>query len=222
MVRHPAKRELLIYAEGLIDGNVPAAIARHVTKCSACRGEVQSIRHSLELVDNAHALKPSNELSHRIMTGARAARPRRTRFQRSAYRAFAVAKGAAFVAGLVVVCAVWFTVAIMGTPAGGIGHAAAQSPNAAETGVRIAADELHRATDEIETLAGAVISRDQRPGSRREWHYARRLINVNAQLSAAQAALERNPSSPRAIQLVDNGLRHQRDTLMTLIRERSL
>lgn len=222
MVRHPTKRELLTYAEGLIEGNVRANTARHVQHCSMCRSEVESIRQSLELVGNAHALKPSHDLSHRILSEARAVRPRRNRFQRTAYRAFAVAKGAAFVAGIAVVCAVWFTVSVMGAPARGIGAASTHTPNAAESGVRIAAEELHRATAEIETLAGAVISRDQRPSSRREWHYARRLVNVNAQLSAAQAALERNPSSPRAIHLVDTGLRHQRDTLMTLIRERSL
>jgi len=222
MVRHPTKRDLMTYVEGLIDGNVNAATARHVSQCSVCRSEVHSIRHSLEFVGNAHALKPSQDLSRRILTGARAARPRRNRFQRTAYRAFAVAKGTAFVAGIAFVCAVWFTVTIMDTPSSVTGQPVAHAPNAAETGVRIASDELHRATTEIETLAGAVITRNQQPNSRREWHYARRLINVNAQLSAAQAALERNPSSPRAIRLVDTGLRHQRDTLMTLIRERSL
>ncbi len=222
MIRHPAKRDLLTYAEGLIDGNVNAAMARHVSGCSVCRKEVESIRQSFELVGNAHALKPSQDLSRRIMTGARAVRPRRNRFQRTAYRTFAVAKGAAFVAGLAVVSAVWFSFTVMGVPANGAGHTAAQSTNAAESGIRMAVDELHRATSDIEKLAGAVIARDQRPSSRREWHYARRLVNVNAQLSAAQAALERNPSSPRAIHLVDTGLRHQRDTLMTLIRERSL
>ncbi len=221
MIRHPAKRELLTYAEGLIDGNVHASIARHVSQCRICRHEVESIRQSLELVGNANALKPSQELSQRIMIGARAMRPRRTRFQRTMYRTFAVAKGVAFVAGLSVVGAVWFTISVMGTPAGG-GQSTSLAPNVAEASAQLAADELFRATAEIEKLAGAVITRDQQPSSRREWHYARRLVNVNAQLSAAQAALERNPSSPRAIHLVDAGLRHQRDTLMTLIRERSL
>lgn len=222
MVRHPAKRDLLIYAEGLIEGKIHVATARHLTKCPMCRDEVQSIRQSLEMVGNAHTLKPSRDLSHRIMTGARAARPRRNRFQRTVYRAYTVAKGAAFVAGLGLVSAVWFTIALMGEPAGAIGQPIAQTPNAAESGTRLAADELQRTTIEIETLARAIISRGQRPANRREWHYARRLVNVNAQLSAAHAALERNPSNRRAIQLVDTGLLHQRETLMTLIRERSL
>lgn len=221
MVRHPTKRDLLTYAEGLIDGNVPAAIARHVARCPVCRSEVQSIRRSLETVSSADVLTPSTDLAQRIMIDARAARPRRNRFQRTVYRSLAIAKGTAFVFVLAATCAVWFTVSLSGAPVIGSGQPAA-APNAAESGVRIATDELHRATAEIETLAGAVIAREQRPSSRREWHYARRLINVNAQLSAAQATLERNPSSPRAIQLVDAGLRRQRDALVTLIRERSL
>jgi hypothetical protein len=219
MVRHPTKRELLTYTEGLIDGNVHAAIARHVSGCQPCRNEVAEIRHSLELVEKSKAPKPSDELSRKILIEARKARPRRTRFQRTAYRAFAVAKGAAFVAGLVAVCAVWFTVSVMTPQAQATSRTAL---NAAETTGRLKPDELYRATAEIETLADAVASRGVNASNRRERHYARRLMNVNAQLSAAHAALERNPASPRAIRLVDDGLRHQREALITLIRERSL
>lgn len=221
MMRHPTKRELLTYAEGLIDGNVHASTARHVSKCTACRDEVESIRRSLEMVSSADALTPSSELSQRIMSQARAARPERNRFQRVAYRTYALAKGAAFVAGMAVVCAIWFTATLSGA-FGNANRTVTAAPNAAEEPPRLATDEWRKATNEIETLAGAVITRERRPASRREWHYARRLVNVSAQLSAAQAALERNPSNPRAIKVVDTGLRRQRDALMTIIRERSL
>jgi hypothetical protein len=83
-------------------------------------------------------------------------------------------------------------------------------------------DELLRTAEELETLASAVTTRGGHPQSHRELHYAKRLAALNAQLTAATAALERNPDSPRANQLVDNGLRRQRETLLTYIRERSL
>ena len=61
VLRHPARQELVAFAESLVDrsSRVSAFLAAHVNSCPRCTAEVRAIRASLEFTASASAPEPS-------------------------------------------------------------------------------------------------------------------------------------------------------------------
>lgn len=218
MLGHPSRPELLAYAEGLVDGRgISTATARHVASCPVCAREVSAIRSSIEFTASARQLDPAEDSISRILIAARSERQatRRARGRTP----MLVLKGLAYAAGVAVVSAVVFQVALRDPSANAISLSAGAS-RAVTTAE--SAEELRRAAEQIETLTAAVGSRSDAPRSYRVWQQAREVLALDAELSAARAALEQNPASERASRIVSTNIKRQADALKNLYVERSL
>ena len=223
MRHHPPKHELFDYVESLVGGETPIAArtAKHVAKCPVCTKETEAIRASLEFVDQAPPLEPSEELTSRILLDAktvqRAAHARHLRRRTT----LAVAKTAGYAAGLVVAATLYFSAALATeNDATVTERVVASGQRAADTG--LALDTFERATAEVRTLAAAVNAPSKKPPTL--WERERRhAVNVlDRDISAALAALERNPGCTRAANLVTANLERQVDALRSLYVERRL
>ncbi|MDZ4860300.1 MAG: hypothetical protein SGI88_15085 [Candidatus Hydrogenedentes bacterium] len=218
MLGHPSKPELLAYAEGLVDGRgISTTTARHVTTCPVCSREVAEIRGSIEFTASAHQLDPGEDSMSRILIAARSER-KATRRARGGAPTL-VLKGLAYVAGVAIVSAVVFQAGLGSPQASGISLSAG-SARAGSSGESV--DELRRATEQIETLTAAVGARPDAPRSYRVWQQAREVLALDAELTAARAALQQNPASERASKVMNSNLKRQADALKTLYMERSL
>ena len=220
MLRHPSKPELLAYAEGLIAGQgISTATARHIAACPVCAREVAAIRNSFEFTQAAGNLDPSDDLTRTILIAARRERQAPKRMHGRTW--FMTFKGLAYVASIALVSAVYFQFALgdRSTQPGPAMQAVAQDrPMAALP----SPEELRKATEEIRALAAAVGVRPGAPDSVREWRQTRTVLALNADLSAARAALDRNPGCERASLLITTNLRRQALALKSLYVERCL
>lgn len=219
MRRHPSRIELLTYAEALADGAaIPAHIARHMASCPECSHEAKSIRNGLMFVSGAPALEPTAASTTQILSMARRER-RASRRTQGVGRALAgVAKGLACAAALVVLSVASFRSALGHqtpredlAPAAAVARAEQPSP-----------EEVQRANADIERLAAAVNTPDASPRSLEEWQYRRRVVALDADLTAARAALESNPGCERARRVVNTNLKQQAEALRALYVTRSL
>jgi len=217
MLGHPSRPELLAYAEGLVDGRgISAATARHITACPVCAKEVAAIRSSIEFAASAHTLDPAEDSVSRILIAARTER-RATRRARGGTPAL-LFKGIAYAAGVALVSAVVFKAGLTASGANGFSRATASRTVASS----VSADELRRASAQIETFAAAVGSRTDGRPSYRQWHQAREVLAIDAALTAARTELQTNPSSERANHVITSNLKRQATALKSLYVERSL
>jgi hypothetical protein len=220
MLRHPSRLELLGYAEGLVDGRgISAAIARHIAGCKLCAGEVAAIRSSIEFTASANALEPSEELTTNILVAARGVRqaPRRARG-----RTVLVTFKSLMFAASVALCAAGYFRLVLGDAPGSSERGVAPGTQERLVAALPSPDDVHKAIEEIQTLAAAVGSRTGAPQSLREWQQARAVLALNADLSAARAALERNPGCERATRVISTNIQRQAQALKSLYVERSL
>jgi len=220
MLGHPSKLELLAYAEGLVDGHgISSATARHVAACKECAKEVAEIRASIEFTASASALDPSEELTSQILVAARTERGVQRRAR--GHTALIMLKGLAYAAGIIAFSTLYFSYALGENPA--TSHTMRASTPARSVAAGPSPEEIRRATAEIQTLAAAVGSHPKSPRNLREWQQTRAVLALDADLSAARAALQRNPGCERASRVISANIQRQAQALKTLYYvERSL
>ena len=217
--RHPTRQQLVAYAECLVDGRtvIPAPIAGHVQRCPICMREVRYMRASLEFTASAPDLEPSNDLTAQILMGAKQERHAR-RPRRLAVLWMGV-KGLTFTAAMAGVTIVVFG-AVLGDPGAGAAprpavtiEAKAQEPTP---------EDLGKTASQVRKLAAAVRHPASASANPREWERRRALNAMDADITAALDALERNPGCVRASHIVHANVERQARTLRDLYADRSL
>ena len=220
MHRHPAKHELMAYAESLADRGAPvcAKTGAHVAACPACQEEVAAMHTTLAAVAEAPALEPSPALTAQLLMNAQAVRRKRAESPvRGRRAAWQLGKGLAYAAGLIVIGATCFGMALR--------DGGAVSPRRRPSMQQMAlagpsAESLRKMVTEIRTLAAAIDRPEDEALSVQERQYRRELLVLDESLSEARAALERNPGCVRASVLVNENLQRQAQALRTLYAER--
>jgi hypothetical protein len=214
MLKHPSRPELLAHAEHLVSGQAIAhGVARHLTQCDQCRREVDAIRRSLELVEDAPDLDAHDDLSQQILLAARNERQMMHTVRRRQPVA-QLAKGLAFAAGFVVVCMFSFQSAL--DPLNAAAEANIPAPVVAQAVDADLSPETIRQTEtEVRRLADAVETRGL-PRDPQAWQQARAVAMLEADLRAAEAALQRNPGHERATRLMQVSLERQTEAWKSL------
>lgn len=218
---HPKQRQLVEFAESLVDRHAPvsALMAAHVANCPACALEVKKIRASFELVALAQLPEPSNELTHRIIAKARQERQQQPTPHP---HIFAMLSRFAQIAACVVatMALAWFS---FGAALRDMSSNEAPSlRNAfADNEISSSNDGLHEQTATVQALSSAV-SLQQNGASPYEQGHRRSLRAFNDDMSAARAALERNPGCIRANQVMLTSVERQLEGLRNLYLDRKL
>ncbi|MCC6142881.1 MAG: hypothetical protein IT368_03635 [Candidatus Hydrogenedentes bacterium] len=226
MRRHPTKRELLAFAENLVDRRSPvsAPLAAHVNACPACAQEVRAMRASLEFIAEAPGLEPSRDLTNQILMNARQLRqaPERSSRPRGRWVVSAV-KAMSCAAALILVALVSFAMALQDEPQDRINVTA--SPESATVQPQGPSPEaLRKATAEIETLSAAIRKEgaEEKPATVLEQQKRRAVDVMDSDIAAARAALERNPGCTRASHIYNTNVPRQAETLRSLYVEQTL
>ena len=222
MKRHPNRTELWNHAESLVQNKpISAEVAKHVAACSECGREVTAMRCSLEFTYGAKELEPSADMASQILLAAQRERKVLEEMKRSGrISIWRVTQGLACAAALAFVASGWFLVASGLKPSNGSDLANANV--ASRIGlVQPAADVLSK-TNEIRQFADAVTATAKPEQTVREHELRRRADVLQNDLLQALDALERNPGSVRANEVVNASVRNQAQTLKQLYVERSL
>jgi hypothetical protein len=221
MKRHPGKRELLAYAENLVDrrGPISAKIGGHVAGCRECANKVEAMRASLEFAKEAPPLEPSGDFTARLLLAAQNERRMVQRQRAGRSVVFTVVKGVGYAAAIVLVSAVCFGAALGNGPHPAV-HQTVAATIAPDPG--LTPEAVQRTAAEIETLASAIGPPSKKSSSQWEMEHRRAVHALNADIEAARAALDRNPGCQRASLLVDKNLQRQAQTLRALYAERGL
>jgi len=222
VIGHPTQRQLVAFAESLVDRHAPvsALMASHVADCPACAREVKQIRASFEIAALARLPEPSNELTQRIVVQARRQRSQRPRNTDAVHSPFM--KLAQIAAGVIATAALaYFSFAnalsdITPDSAGALHATAAASRAHSEQ----APPKNH--SDSLDALAGAVSLHQDLPASPHVLGHRRLIELVNHDMSAALAALERNPGCIRANQVMVTSVELQIEGLRNLYLDRKL
>lgn len=222
---HPTEAELFGYAESFLAKRIAfnSKIARHVISCAQCREEVTSIRHSLDIVNEAPCIEPGRNLEASVLLAAKSGRQKfRLAFipslsPKSLLRLTALAACALAMMSTLLhpstandplpeamppVAYSDFTIEVM--PAG------------------FSVDALMEATAEEELLAAALASPAWVPSSRWERAQARALSTFENDIDEAIEALRNNPALVRAGAVVTANRERKRETLKALFTNRNL
>ncbi len=220
-IGHPTQRQLVQFAESLVDRHaaVSALLATHVSNCPACAREVKRIRASFELAALARSPEPSRELTQRIIKRARQERVRRTQQPDASPsrwpRWFQIAVCLLAVTALAYVS---FSTALSNATDDG----PPPSLNAAVPESPFTVNGLKQQTENVQALASAVSLPHELSSSPAAARHRRALESLNEDMSAALAALERNPGSPRANQVMETSVARQLEGLRNLYLDRTL
>lgn len=220
MKRHPAKNELMHYAESLVARRpIPAQLGGHIAGCRQCQAEVAAIQLSLSFVHDAPPCEPTADFTQQLLMAARSERMavrRKPRF--SPLRA--LVRTAAYAAALAVVCMVSYGTAL---------HSVALRPDAEASSLpaspappALSPEAIAKAAAEIQALLPALSLPSKTPPSLWEMEHRRAVHALTRDIEAARAALERNPGCDRATRIVDSNLQRQAQALKALYVERSL
>ena len=221
-MRHPGKYELLAYAESLTDdcSSISVRIAGHVARCPRCQAEVEGARTSLSVLRLSPDVDPSDDSTLRLLKAAREERRRFQQQQAARSTAWTVLKGLGYAAGILVVSALCFGVAL-----GSRSQVIATSSVLARQDAgkdQPSPEALRKTTAEIQALVAAVSSPSKNPPSALEIERWRAVSALNTDLEAARSALARNPGCERALRVMDSNLQRQAQALRALYAERSL
>lgn len=217
--RHPSRQELVAFAESLVDRRaaVPAPLAAHVRGCETCAHEANFIRASLEFTASASSLEPSEDLTAQILMQSRSVRV--SRRPRRLAVAISGLKGLAYTGALAALAVVVFG-ALLGDP--GVRPMDNRDMPAAAAREQAAVESLEKTVGDVRRLAAAVQSDADAPRDARELAQRRALTAMDADITAALSALERNPGCRRASGVVHANVTRQAEALRTLYVERSL
>ena len=224
--RHPSKDVLFDYARNMVDkkGAICASVGAHLVSCRRCAAEVDAMRGSLSFVGDAPALEPSAQSTYDIVFAARKARRGKVRGGGLRLNFRTAVFGMAYAAALLVVAGAAVAPVLVTSTAAvasqdGV-HAltpASESAASPQNKMRGAIDDIR---GEIEMLARAVRAGFEQPRTPREHSRQRAVNDMNLEISAAMAALERNPGCERASRLVQANLERQAETLRAIYVER--
>jgi len=221
--RHPARRDLVAYAETLVDGRAPvsAAMAAHVAGCPQCTAEVKAVRSSLELTASAPALCVSNTLTAQILMRAQQESRAQESVRRRHSTAMMAVKSVVYVSGMAAVIVLVFSLALDEAR----GHEGGASP--LRLAVAAGQDEGGAVPSTFDAaafdkLSAAVRLGPSRPQSPREREHWRAVSALDADIEAAMRALERNPGCARASRMVEANRQRQAEALRSLYIERTL
>jgi hypothetical protein len=181
------------------------------------------MRTNISFVEFAPELEPSEAFTAELLAAGRREMQVQRVGQARAQRRWRVAKGLAYAAGVAVMATLWFQVSLE-QATGSAEVLPLQAERAAEvddTQLAQSARETNaRLERRIQTLATAVGARVDKPRSMRENMQVRRLQSLEQSIQDAGAALERNPSSARAIEVVNASLQEAEHTTTSLYTER--
>lgn len=214
---HPGRKKLFAHAESLADGAsaISADVARHVCRCERCKDELAGMRETLEFVQNAPALEPSEEMTATIFAAAKAERLRTRHWGRTVRLATALTKGLAFAAGIAVMTTVSFQMALgsqaQPLPAHAVSRPVAVTERTLAEGP--SPEEIRQASEDIQVLAKTFNQQSAPPANLAEWRHRRTAMAAGDDLSKALAALERNPGCVRANRLANKSLQKQAGAL---------
>ena len=222
VIGHPSQRQLVEFAESLVDRHAPvsALMAAHVAGCSVCALEVKKIRASFELAAMARLPEPSNELTQRIIARARLERreqPIAPQHENALFSRF-LQTAACFAATAALACLSFGAALNDMTPnnASLLRASFAANENVSQSA------ELQEQTDSVQALSSAVSLQQEAPTSPYELGHRRSLNALNDDISAALAALERNPGCIRANQVMLTSVERQLEGLRNLYLDRKL
>ncbi len=221
---HPRQNDLFEYTEGLVDGRatISAKIGRHVARCAACRENVAAIRQNLVMAQTAPALEPTAEFTANLLNAARNERILQCKASRHPLASmWALGKGSAYAATALLVAALSFHSAL-GTQSAATPVIVRDAPEMRVVASGPSPEEIRKATADVKLLTAAVARRQQSQVSLAAWQHLRAANALNADYSAALAALERNPGCVRALDLVRTSPVRQVQTLKRLYVEREL
>jgi hypothetical protein len=227
---HPKKHELLLYAESLVDKRtaISARLAGHVASCPSCMTEVHRMRTSFACVAAVSGLEPSSQLTSQILLAAHEQRQALQQGRAPKPLLVRASKALAYAACIAVVSALCFGAALGGaTPwASASAHrdSAALQLASGQTGdsTLLSPDAILKAAADIQSLLVAISHPGHKPQSLIEQEHLRAVHALTDDLETAKAALQRNPGSARANDVVDTYVKRQAQTLRTLYIERSL
>ncbi len=220
-IGHPTQRQLVDFAESLVDegASVSAALAAHVAECATCAREVRNIRACFKLANLCNSPAPSTALTQEIVFRARGELNKRSH----PYKGGTVFRAVQYLvcaAGLIVLAVYSFHMALDDAaaharePGSGSAMSLASEP-------AVSAKTLLQRADAVKALSASVSIREKTPDSPREAEYRRALEVFNHDLNAALSALQRNPGSVRANQVMVMSLEQQLEGLRDLYLDRT-
>jgi len=220
--RHPSKYDLFAHAESVASGQpIDARLAAHLKNCARCHAEVEAIRSSLEVTGDLAPVEPSDDFAENILRKAHAERQRMGAPRHRSNPIAGALKVSAIAATLLVAAALYFS-AVSGPIS--FTDAPAIRPDApAQLSAGAEDQRLQRTRSQIETLSGAVGARHSQESSDLILQEQRNaLMEQEADISAAVSALETNPGSERARQVVNAAVKQQAEGLKQLYTDRNL
>ena len=218
-IGHPTRKQLTDFAESLLDRQAPvsAVLAAHVSGCEKCAAEARRVRASLELAELARLPEPSGALTQEIVLRARAELHRRGH-EPKAVPVSRFLQFAACAVAAVLLAVYSFSTAL--DDAAGRTHPPMLSRTSPPADPALDAAALLERAAAVRALSASVSIR-QSPDSPREDGYRRALEMLDDDLNAALAALQRNPGSARANQVMLMSLERQLEGLRGLYLDRT-
>jgi len=220
-IGHPSKHQLVAFAETLVDKRAPvsALLAAHVTGCPVCAHEVKQIRASFELAALAQLPEPSCELTQQILLRARNER-QQSGLQTDSGNYFGyITQVAACLIAAFALAYFSFTTALNDFSPERKPVLQVSSP---ENKPIPANSILKKETATLQALASAMALRNVPPTSPYEQDRHRFINALDADLSAARTALERNPGCVRANQVMLTSVKRQLEGLRSLYLDHKL
>lgn len=223
-LKHPTRTQLITYAESLVDGRGPifSGIARHLTQCPQCSAEVDAICSSLRFLNSAPKVDPPKELTLEILKRAREKKKKIEQNTLSAKR---------HSQALVVVCvSIWL---VVGYILFGVSYNTSLFDNTTDkmsVPIQMASPKItapiEKSTEkdvwhEIELLGSALSP----VFGNNTGYFSRQLRSVSIidrELESAQTALRKNPTCPRANEILQKGVRQKAELLRQIYLERVL
>lgn len=218
---HPTQRQLVEFAESLVDKHVPvsALLAAHVANCPVCAEEVKKIRASFELAALARLPEPSNELTQRIIMQARQEKKNITA---------PVNQSVLSVSHLLQIAASIIAALALAYFSFGAAISDVGTDNDISDDTSIASSEavteytIQKEAATVEALSTAVSLQHKTPTSPYDLGRRRFLNALDDDMSAARAALERNPGCARANEVMLTSVKRQLEGLRNLYLDRKL
>lgn len=221
-MRHPNRTDLFRHVENRVAGApIQADMAAHIRRCPKCAQEAKAMEATLQLSDSFDVLEPSDDLTNKILQRARAERASIAQAgPRASWAVVRLARVGALAAALLVVTTLSFTMTSGPAPAHSVLNNVLAPSEYLGSIDRPAG--ISQAQREINTLADAVTPARTGGDGLVEQAHRRAIAERDADISAALSALEANPGSIRARNVVRDSVERQAETYKSLYINRSL
>ncbi len=220
-IGHPTQRQLLAFAESLVDRHTPvsALLATHVANCPSCAREVKRIRASFKVAALARLPEPSQELTQRIIARAQHEHRKRGRIVNTTTPWARCLQVAACLVGITALAYFSYSVVLNDIT---LRRSALPGMSGVVAEAQPQPDTTPLPTENMQALADAVSLQQETFASPSAVGHRRALEALDQDMSAALAALERNPGCPRANQVMQTSMARQLEGLRNLYLDRKL